>query len=122
MSRLVDHTNLSPNFTPRREKITKITIHHVAGNLTVEQIGNIFKPKSRRASSNYGVDGRGRVGMYVKEENRAWTSGDADNDHQAVTIEVSNSGGAPRWPVNNTALEKTIELCVDICERNDINE
>lgn len=122
-SKLVNHTNISPNKTsPRRDKIKKITIHHVAGNLSVEQIGNIFKPSSRRASSNYGVDGRGRVGMYVEEKDRAWTSGSADNDNQAVTIEVSNSGGGPRWPVNDVALEKTIELCVDICKRNDIEE
>ena len=119
----IDHKRISPNSTnPRRHKISKITIHHVAGNLTVETVGNIFAPKSRRASSNYGVDGRGRVGMYVEEKNRAWTSGDFDNDHRAVTIEVSNSGGAPTWPVNDTALEKTIELCVDICKRNGMKE
>ncbi|ABR48701.1 Sporulation domain protein [Alkaliphilus metalliredigens QYMF] len=122
-SPLVNHTNISPNSTnPRRDKIRKITIHHVAGNLSVERVGEIFKPSSRRASSNYGVDNRGRVGMYVEEKNRAWTSSSAANDNQAVTIEVANSGGAPNWPVSDVALEKTVELCVDICKRNGIEK
>lgn len=122
-SPLVNHTRISPNSTnPRRGKIKKITIHHVAGNLSVEAVGNIFAPASRKASSNYGVDNQGRVGMYVEEKNRAWTSSNAANDNQAVTIEVANIGGAPDWKVGDVALEKTIELCVDICKRNGIEK
>lgn len=93
----------------------------MAGNLTVKQIGNIFAPASRRASSNYGIDSNGRVGMYVEEKNRAWTSGSADNDHQAITIEVANSKSGNPWPVSDKALNKLIELCVDICRRNGID-
>lgn len=122
-SSLVNYTKISPNKTsPRKNKIKKITIHHVAGNLTVETIGNVFAPASRKASSNYGVDNKGRVGMYVEEKDRAWTSSNADNDNQAVTIEVSNNGGAPNWPVSDIALAKTIELCIDICKRNGIEK
>lgn len=122
-SPLVDYTKISPNSSnPRKNKIKKITLHHVAGDLTVEQIGNVFANKNRQASSNYGVDTDGRVGLYVEEKNRAWTSGNPDNDHQAITIEVSNNGGSPNWPVSDKALERTIELCVDICKRNEIEE
>ncbi len=59
--------------------------------------------------------------MYVEESNRAWTSGNADNDNQAVTIEVANDGGAPDWHVSDTAFAKLIDLCVDICRRNNIH-
>lgn len=122
-SSLVNYTKISPNSSnPRKKKISKITIHHVAGNLTVETIGNVFAPASRKSSSNYGVDNKGRVGMYVEEKNRAWTSSNADNDNEAVTIEVANDGGAPNWHVSDIALETTIELCVDICKRNDIKQ
>lgn len=121
-SSLVDYVKISPNSSnPRNKKIKKITLHHVAGNLTVEQIGNIFASASRRASSNYGIDSNGRVGMYVEEKNRAWTSGSADNDHQAITIEVANSKSGNPWPVSDKALNKLIELCVDICRRNGID-
>lgn len=120
-SPLVNYTKISPNSSnPRNKPITKITIHHVAGNLTVEQVGDIFATKERKASSNYGVDNHGRVGMYVEEKNRAWTSSSSENDNQAVTIEVANITGAPDWKVSDIALNKTIDLCVDICKRNNI--
>lgn len=94
----------------------------MAGNLTVETCGAVFAPTSRQASSNYGVGTDGRVGMYVEEKNRAWTSSNSANDNRAVTIEVANDGGAPDWHVSNTALNKTIELVADICRRNGIKK
>ena len=121
-SKLVTYTRLSPNYSSRRgKKIKKITIHHVAGKLTVKQIGNVFANSSRQASANYGVDNNGDVGLYVPEQYRAWTSSNRANDEEAVTIEVANDGGAPNWHVSKKALDKTIELCVDICKRNDID-
>jgi hypothetical protein len=58
--------------------------------------------------------------MAVEEANRAWTSSNAANDHQAVTIEVANDGGAPDWHVSDKVLAKLVDLCVDICKRNGI--
>lgn len=120
-SPLVNYTKISPNSSnPRNKPITKITIHHVAGNLTIETIGNVFAPSSRKASSNYAVGTDGRVGMYVEEKNRAWTSGNSENDNRAVTIEVANSQIGGEWKVSDTALAKLIDLCTDICKRNNI--
>ena len=122
-SSLVNYTLLSPNCSkPRNNKITKIVIHHMAGNLTVEACGKVFQPTSRQASSNYGVGTDGRVGMYVEECNRAWTSGNATIDNQAITIEVANDVIGGNWHVSDKALQKTIELCADICKRNDIKK
>jgi len=122
-SNLVDYVKISPNKTsPRKDTIKKITIHHMAGNLTVEVCGNVFQPEKRQASANYGIGTDGRVGLYVEEKDRAWTSSSASNDNQAVTIEVANSGGAPEWPVSNSAFDKLIDLCVDICQRNGIDK
>lgn len=65
-SSLISYTKISPNRTsPRKKPIRKITIHHMAGNLTVEQCGAVFAPTSRKASSNYGIGTDGRIGMYV---------------------------------------------------------
>lgn len=122
-SKLVSYTKLSPNCNkPRNRKIDKITIHHMAGNLSVEDCGAGFAKSSRQASSNYGIGTDGRIALYVEEENRAWTSSNAANDHRAVTIEVANDGGAPDWHVSDAALEATIDLCVDICQRNGIEK
>ena len=121
-SKLVSYTKLSPNYSTRPGAITKITIHHMAGNCSIETCGNIFAAKSRQASSNYGIGSDGRIGMYVEEKNRAWTSSNRTNDNMAVTIEVANDGGAPNWHVSDKALSALIELCVDICKRNGIKE
>ena len=128
-SALVSYTKLSPNYSARTQKIDTITIHHMAGNLSVETCGSVFATSERQASSNYGVGTDGRIGLYVEEKHRSWCSGGQktvngitgrDNDFRAVTIEVANDGGAPDWHVSDKALESTIALCVDICQRNGI--
>lgn len=121
-SSLVDVTILSPNCnSPRNNSINKITIHHMAGCLSVERCGEMFADPDRQGSSNYGIDNDGRVGLYVDEGDRAWTSSSPDNDNQAVTIEVANSEYGGGWPVSDTAYEKLIDLCTDICRRNGID-
>ena len=122
-SKLVDYKKLSPNYTEMsNKKNKKISIHHMAGNLSVETCGNVFASKSRQASSNYGIGTDGRVGLYVDEGNRSWCTSSKDNDSQAITIEVANDGGAPNWHVSDRALNKLIDLCVDICKRNGIEK
>lgn len=127
-SKLVSYTKISPNKNPRKNstynptgKITKITIHHMAGNLSVESCGNVFQ--TREASANYGIDSNGKVGMYVEENYRSWASSSPENDYKAVTIEVANDGGTDTdWHVSDKALAKLIDLCVDICRRNGIDK
>ena len=125
-SSLVSYTKLSPNCSkPRNHVIDTITIHHMAGNLTVEQCGNVFAKTSRQASSNYGIGSDGRVGLYVDEANRAWTSGNRANDHRAITIEVANDDAGVKnktWTVSNSAYKALIKLCADICKRNGIKQ
>jgi hypothetical protein len=122
-SSLISHTKLSPNCTkPRNKPIDTITIHCVAGDLSIESLGSVFENPERRASSNYGIGSDGRIGLYVSEENRSWCTSSAANDNRAVTIEVANDGGAPYWHVSDKALSSLIDLCSDICRRNGIKE
>lgn len=122
-SSLVNYTRISPNKSKRTAPISKITIHHMAGNLSVESCGNVFASSTRQASSNYGVGSDGRIGLYVPEDYRAWTSSNSANDNVAITIEVANDGGAStNWHCSDKALEATINLCVDICKRNGIKK
>lgn len=120
-SPLVEYTKFSPNCTsPRNQTIVGISIHHCAGNLTIETCGQVFANPNTQASAHYCVDGSGRIGQYVDEGDRAWCCASRAIDNQVVTIEVANDGGAPNWHVSDTALERTIDLCVDICQRNGI--
>ena len=122
-SNLVSYTKISPNRSVNRNHtIDKITIHHMAGNLSIETCGNVFASSSRQASANYGIGSDGRIGMYVEEKDRAWTSSNAANDNRAVTIEVANSSTGGDWPVSEKAYAALIKLCVDICKRNGIKK
>lgn len=119
-SSLTDVTILNNHYSSRNgTKIDKITIHHMAGNLSVETCGNVFK--NREASANYGIGSDGRVGCYVLEENRAWSTANPSNDRRSINIEVANDVIGGDWHVSDTALEKCIELCVDICRRHGIS-
>ena len=120
-SPLIDYIYLSPNGDfPRDNAIQKITIHHMAGDLSLEGLGADFAQEDRRASSNYAIDSQGRVALYVEECNRAWTSSSRENDGQAVTIEVANDQVGGDWHVSDEAYEALLALCTDICRRNGI--
>ena len=117
-SPMVSYTKLSPNHSGQRiHSIDHIMPHCVVGQCSVETLGTVFLPKSRQASSNYGIGVDGRVGMYVEEKNRSWCSSSAANDQRAVTIECASDSKAP-YAFKDVVYEKLIQLCVDICKRN----
>lgn len=119
-SSLVTYTRLSPHYDSREgTPITDITIHHMAGNLTVYQCGEVFQ--TREASANYGIDGEGRVGLYVEEKYASWANANAASNRRSITIELANDEIGGQWHVSDTAIEKCIDLCVDICKRNNID-
>jgi hypothetical protein len=121
-SSLVKVTKLSPNMnTGRNHAIDTITIHCVAGHMTAQSLGDWFAKATTQASSNYGVDDLGVVGMYVEEKDRSWCTSSATNDNRAVTIEVASDSSAP-YKVTDAALTGVIELCADICKRNNIKK
>ncbi|MCI8648825.1 MAG: N-acetylmuramoyl-L-alanine amidase [Anaerotruncus sp.] len=120
-SPLIEYAKLTTNADfPRTDTIRKITIHHMAGNLSLEKTGEIFSDADRKSSANYAIDSQGRVAIYVEEANRAWTSGSKENDSQAVTIEVANDEIGGDWHVSDQAYQTLIALCTDICRRNGI--
>ena len=122
-SSLISYTKISPNkYSPRNHVIDTITIHCMAGNLSVERCGDIFASTSRGASSNYGIGSDGRIAMYVEEKNGSWCSSNKANDMRAITIEVANDGGEPDWHVSDKAMQSLIKLCADICSRNNIKK
>ena len=116
-SSLAKREILSPNYSTRKSPITKFTPHHTAVVAPAENIANGFLKPARQASANYIIGNDGEIICCVPEEFRAWTSGNADNDHQAITIEVCNETGAPEWRVSDAALEALINLGVDVCKR-----
>ena len=122
-SALAVYTAISPNCNrPRSQPISKITVHHMAGNTTLESFGALVGRPSRQMSANYAIESSGRIGLFCHEADRSWCSSSPWNDHRAVTIEVANDSGAPDWHVSDKAYAALLDLCTDICRRNGIKE
>lgn len=119
-SALVSYTKISPNRNiPRKYQISRITPHHMAGNMSLEAFGDTVARTSRAMSANYAIDSKGNIGLFCPEADRSWCSSSPENDHRAITIEVANDGGAnTNWHVSDASMEALVELCVDICRRN----
>lgn len=113
------------NFTRNRAanggRIRKITLHHMAGNMSIEALGRLWQRPGRCGSSHYGVNRR-RVGHYVHEHDIAWTDGNWQSNLTSVTIEAANSGGAPDWALHPETLDQVAVLCADIARRNGLGK
>lgn len=117
-SPMVAYTRLSPNHSGQRNHtIDRITPHCVVGQCTAEGLGEWFEKASTQASSNYGIDKDGRVGLYVEEKNRSWCSSSSANDQRAVTIECASDTAEP-YAFRDVVYQTLIKLCADICRRN----
>ncbi|PMC72331.1 N-acetylmuramoyl-L-alanine amidase, partial [Bifidobacterium breve] len=66
---------LDKHYTPGRDgaRINKIILHHNAGNLTGEQIYNVWQ--DRQASAHYQVDRNGTISQHVWDSDTAWHAG-----------------------------------------------
>lgn len=105
----------------RISKVIRITPHHAA-TVTDDPVAIA---KSHRdhpensASAQYYVGG-GKTCGGIPETERAWTSGSAQNDQTAITIEVANSTGAPEWKISDQDYRMLVLLSADICKHYDI--
>jgi len=118
-SSMVNYVDISPHNYGPRKSAEGITIHHMAGNLSVKTCGQVFHKKN--ASSNYGINGRD-VGMYCEEKYAACTSSNKANDMRMITIEVANELLAPYWTISAESMDTLVTLCTDICKRNGIKQ
>ena len=110
------------NYSSRNgNKISKIIIHHMAGNLDAKGCYNVWK--TREGSAHYAISSKGEIGQLIDEKYRAWSVANAAADSVAVTMELANDGGAStNWHVSDKAIAACIELCYDICLRNGIKK
>lgn len=107
------------NYTSGRpSRIRCVTIHHMAGVNSAEGCGRIFQNPNRNGSAHYGIGVNGEIGVYVEEENVAWTNSNWASNCESVTIENSNSSVGGDWPVSDATLNSCIKLVADIAKRN----
>ncbi len=125
-SSLVSYIKISPNKTsPRNHIIDTITIHCFVGQVTAQSGCNaksfVNCNPLTGASCNYVVGYDGSIGLCVEEKDRSWCSSNKANDHRAITIEVASETATP-YKVTDNALNALIQLCADICKRNNIKK
>ena len=112
------HITKHKNSGRGKHRIQKIFVHHMAGNLTVKQCGNVFD--TRQASAHYGVNGSA-IGQYVDEADTAWHCGNFSWNQKSIGIELANDAGAKgNWHVADSTINTAIRLIADICRRNGI--
>lgn len=121
-SPLVNYTKISPHKnSPRNHVIDTITIHCYVGQVSVESAGEWFAKETTKASCNYVIGSDGRIGLIVDENDRSWCSSSSSNDNRAITIECASDRTAP-YAINDKVYASLIELCADICKRNNIKK
>lgn len=106
------------------KSISEITIHHAAGNISVDAIGAMWQTPGRQVSSHYGINGV-MVAQYIDEKDTSYCNGNLLANQRAVTIEVANSlsgksADSAGWPITEDSLSTLIELVADIAKRNNM--
>lgn len=109
------------NYTPNRanygyNKITEICIHYMAGNCSIETLGEIWSDPNRHGSSTYGIGSDGRIACYVDENDIAWCNSNWESNCRSASIETANL--QPDSRVTDEALTSLIKLVADIAKRN----
>ena len=96
----------------RTHAIDTITPHVVVGHTSLKNLGQFFANRSTKASSNYGIDDDGNVGMFVEEKNRSWCTSSSINDNRAITIEIASDTTHP-YAITDEAMEGLIALSAE---------
>lgn len=95
--------------------ISGVTVHHMAGNLTLEQCKAALD--SNGTGAHYGVAGV-RVAQFVDDYNRAWACGDGigtgGGNDRTISIEHANDHADP-WTVSEDTLDTGAHLTAAIC-------
>ena len=93
----------------------------MAGNCSIETLGQIWQTPGRQGSSNYGIGSDGRIACYVDESDIAWCNNNWDSNCRSASIETANlSPNDSR--VTDAALRSLIKLVADIAKRNGIKK
>lgn len=100
--------------------IQKITVHHTAGVMSAESIGNLWQNPNRETSSNYGIGVNGEIMCYVDENNTSYCDSNWVSNCTSITIENSNDSTGGEWHVGDETLNSLIKLCADISIRNNL--
>lgn len=94
--------------------------HHMAGNLTYEQVMAIMA-SAREMSATVFILTDGTVIAIVPEEMRPWTTGSYTADQDALTLEIANDEIGGDWHISDTAYDTAVAIMAEWCKRYGID-
>lgn len=112
----------STNYNVGREgnKVQGIVVHHAAST-SLDSIGSTFARAYRNGSAHYGVGGN-QIHQYVDENNTTWHCNNWWGNLRTVSIETTNSTGAPNWEIAPDTFETLVKMVADIAKRNNLGK
>lgn len=118
---IADETRIIPcHYTRGRAgSIKAVTIHHMAGNLSIADCYNVWT--NNEASAHYAVQADGRIGQLVNDSDTAWACGNTWANANTISIEHANNSSNP-WTVHQKALDAGAHLTAAICAYYNLGE
>lgn len=114
-SPLTNRIRLSAQSDSRNgRQIDRFIVHHAAST-SLDGVVDMMVRETREVSANYVVGNQ--IVCVVDEELRAWTSGTADWDGRAITVETINNAGDPNWTVSDKTFDNLARLIADCARR-----
>ena len=103
----------------RAGSIQAVTIHHMAGDLSIRDCYNVWT--NNEASAHYAVQRDGRIGQLVNDSDTAWACGNTWANNNTISIEHANNSSNP-WTVYPKALDAGAHLTAAICAHYGLGE
>lgn len=118
---VADETRIIPcHYTKGRAgSIQAVTIHHMAGNLSIADCYNVWT--NNEASAHYAVQADGRIGQLVHDSDTAWACGNTWANANTISIEHANNSSNP-WTVYQKTLDAGAHLTAAICAYYNLGE
>lgn len=98
---LIDELSKTGHVTHSKHKKTSVTFHH-NGGVNVSHEGILSLWRTRPASAAFDIDQHGDAAQYVLADEYAWAVGNTVGNETTISIELTNSSGAPHWEVSET--------------------
>lgn len=89
--------------------------------MTINALGDAFKNESNKTSTNYGIDSKGKIAVYVDEDDAAWGMSNSAINNRCVSIMMASSTDQAPYACSQDALNALVMLTADICIRNNIS-
>lgn len=92
--------------------VSELCVHHKASTCTNRECRDYWASKYKSGhgatSSNYGIKDD-EIAVFVSDGDIAYCNSNWDSNCRSLSVEVSNSAGAPNWPVSDKSFESLVQ-------------